>query len=249
MGALFFGEGDVGVVEEGGDVVFWAAGAEALEIDDDGGSIADEDVLALEVSVEEVAGLGGEAGKDVFKNGFLAERGDFVGGEGGVAVEELLEEVVLLPLVEGFVEGGLEALGVGFGEVGFREGVDFSDFEEGGFVEGAAFFPGVVAVVPEVDGAEVFDPHEAVLWDVGEDLGDGDVGAIEDASGVGEGEVVCTGGGVVHEDGDAGAIIFLNFEAPVGAIGAASRKGGGGDGGVCRDAREVGAGGGGDYFF
>jgi hypothetical protein len=82
-----------------------------LVVDEPGEAIGEHDVLALEIAMDEALG---EAGEDVAE---LAECG--FGRAGGVigkftaevGADVVVEEVVLFPLIEGFIEGRLE-LGV-----------------------------------------------------------------------------------------------------------------------------------------
>ena len=69
---VFLGVVHVGIVEEGCEVVFLVAEAHALEVDEPGLVVVDEDILRLEVAVDEVAVGGAES---------FAE-----GGQGGIVV-------------------------------------------------------------------------------------------------------------------------------------------------------------------
>ena len=194
------GEVDVGVVEEGGEVVFGEAEAEALVVDEPGAVFVDEDVLALEVAMDEAAGQGGEASAEVaeglFDGGAIFVRELFL----KVAADEVVEEVVLLPEVEGVVEGGFEFDLIVRGELGFGDGVDFGDFLEGGFIPGAEDIPGFVPVGVEVVPAEVLEPDAEAAFVVMEDGGDMDAEGGEALGGGGEFGVVAAGVGVDHED-------------------------------------------------
>lgn len=197
MGA---GEVDVGVVEEGGEVVLGKAEAEALVVDEPGAVFVNEDVLALEVPMDEAAGQGGEASAEVaeglFDGGAIFVRELFL----KVAADEVVEEVVLLPEVEGVVEGGFEFDLIVRGELGFGDGVDFGDFLEGGFIPGAEDIPGFVPVGVEVVPAEVLEPDAEAAFVVMEDGGDMDAEGGEALGGGGEFGVVAAGVGVNHED-------------------------------------------------
>jgi hypothetical protein len=119
----------------------------------------------------------GEAGEYVAE---LAEC-DF-GGAGGVigefaaevGADVVVEEVVLFPLIEGFIEGRLEFGMVGEGEFGFGDGVDFGDFLEGELVMGAEMWPGVEAMGVEVVLTEVLEPDAEAGGIVVKDGGDVD---------------------------------------------------------------------------
>jgi hypothetical protein len=198
--ALGAGEVDVGVVKEGGEVVFGEAEAEALVVDKPGAIFVDEDVLALEVAMDEAAGQGGEAsteiGEGLLDGGAVFVRELFL----KVAADEVVEEVVLLPEVEGAVEGGFEFDLIVRGELGFGDGVDFGDFLEGKVVPNAEGFPGFVAVGVEVVTAEVLEPDAEAAFVVVEDGGDVDAEGGEAAGGGSEFGVVAAGVGVDHED-------------------------------------------------
>ena len=71
--ALAGGVVEVGVVEEGGEVVFLAAHAQALEVDEPDLVVLDEEVLGLEVAVDEVGVGGAEAVAQGFQGLVLAE--------------------------------------------------------------------------------------------------------------------------------------------------------------------------------
>lgn len=218
--ALGAGEADVGVVEEGSEVVFGEAEAEALVVDEPGAVFVDENVLALEVAVNEAAWEGGEAAAKVGE-GLLDGGAVFVGEFGlEVAADEVVEEVVLLPEVEGVAEGGFEFGLVLWGEMGFGDAVDFGDFLEGQMVPGAEGFPGFVTVGVEVVRAEVLEPDAEAAFVVMEDGGDVDAEGGEAAGGGGEFRVVAAGVGVDHED--HGLLVGVGpREAVVVAIGAA----------------------------
>lgn len=62
--ALGAGEVDVGVKQQGGEVVFGEAEAEALVVNEPCGAVGEHDVLALEVAMHEAAR---QAGEDVAK--------------------------------------------------------------------------------------------------------------------------------------------------------------------------------------
>ena len=198
--ALRAGEVDVGVIEEGGEVVLGKAEAEALVVDEPGAVFVNEDVLALEVPMDEAAGQGGEAsaeiGEGLLDGGAVFVREFFL----KVAADEVVEEVVLLPEVEGVVEGGFEFGLIFGGQLGFGDGVDFGDFPEGGFIPRAEDIPGFVAVGVEVVAAEVLEPDAEAAFVVVEDGGDMDAEGGEAAGGGSEFGVVAAGVGVDHED-------------------------------------------------
>ena len=73
--AFGVGEGDVGIEEDGGEVVLSEPVAHALEVDEAGVVVADDDVLGLEIAVDEEAGEGGEFSGDGVEA--RLERGEF----------------------------------------------------------------------------------------------------------------------------------------------------------------------------
>lgn len=159
-----------------------------------------EDVLALEVAVHEAAGQGGEASAEIGE-GLLDGGAVFVWEFFlKVAADEVVEEVVLLPEVEGVVEGGFEFGLIFGGELGFCDGVDFGGFLESGFIPRAEDVPGFVAVGVEVVPAKVLEPDAEAAFVVVEDGGDVDAEGGEAAGGGGELGVVAAGVGVDHED-------------------------------------------------
>jgi len=157
-----------------------------------------EDVLGLEIPVDHVGSGGSEA---------LAQ-----GGEGGivtqrlrvfakVGLDEVLEEVFLLPVVEGLVEDGLEI------EIFWRAGVEeLVELLEDGAVNGLADFEGLVLQAGEINIAKVLDEGDVAADVVVKDFGDVESGAGEK---LGDGEEVCiirALEGVVNAD--KGAVIF-----------------------------------------
>ena len=95
----------VGIVEEGGEVVFLTPHAESLEVDDVGLVILQHEVLRLEITMNHVGSGGPEAFGKAKKKRVSAEFGSVLAK---VGFDEMLEEVFLLPAVERFVENGLE---------------------------------------------------------------------------------------------------------------------------------------------
>jgi hypothetical protein len=170
--ALGAAEVDVGVKEEGGEVIFGEAEAEALVIDEPSVAFGEHDVLALEVAMDEAAGEAGE-GVAEFAEGGLGGAGGVIGKfEMAVGADVVFEKVILLPLIEGFIEGGLELEVIGGGEFGLGDGVDFGDFLEGALVVVAQLRPGVLTVGVEVFVAEVLEPDAEAGGVVVEDGGD-----------------------------------------------------------------------------
>jgi len=170
--ALGAAEVDVGVKEEGGEVIFGEAEAEALVIDEPSVAFGEHDVLALEVAMDEAAGEAGE-GVAEFAEGGLGGAGGVVGKFAmAVGADVVFEKVILLPLIEGFIEGGLELEVIGGGEFGLGDGVDFGDFLEGALVVVAQLRPGVLTVGVEVFVAEVLEPDAEAGGVVVEDGGD-----------------------------------------------------------------------------
>lgn len=136
LAAVLGGVIHVGVVEEGGEVIFLAAHTEALEVDDVDLVAVKHEVFRLEVAVHHVGGGGAETFGEAEEDGVFAE---FGGVLAEVGFDEVLEEVFLLPAVEGFVEKGLEI------EVLWRASVEeLVELFEGGAVVGLAFFEGGV---------------------------------------------------------------------------------------------------------
>ena len=109
----------VGVENERGQVVFLAAPAEALEVDEVGLAVFDHDVLRLEIAMDQVAGGGSEA---------FGELGEYrVCPQGGgvlseVFLDEEFEEILLFPAVEFLIEGREEFQILG--RAGIEQAVD-----------------------------------------------------------------------------------------------------------------------------
>ena len=189
---VFFGVVHVGIVEEGGEVVFLVAEAHALEVDEPGLAVVEEDVLGLEVAVDEATLHGTEAFAEGGELGVFAER---VAVEVEVFLDEVLDKVVLLPEVGFLGEGGHE-----FEAIGDLEVNEFLELLEDAAVVGFAFGPGGVLEGKEVVAAEVLDEGEVPGAVVVEDGGDVEAGVFQE---VGDGEekgVVGAFVGVVEAD-------------------------------------------------
>jgi hypothetical protein len=170
--ALGAAEVDVGVKKERGEVILGEAEAEALVVDEPGVAFCEHDVLALEVAMDEAAGEAGE-GVAKFAKGGLGGAGGVIGKFAmAVGANVVFEEVILLPLIKGFIEGGLELEVIGGGEFGLGDGVDFGDFLEGELVVMAQFRPGGLPVGVEVFVTEVLEPDAEAGGVVVEDGGD-----------------------------------------------------------------------------
>ena len=198
FGDVFVGVVHVGIVEEGGEVVFLVAHTHSLEVDEPGLVVVQEDVLRLEVAVDESALDGAEAFAEGGEDGAVAEFGPV---HAEVLFDEVIDEVVLLPVV-GFLGEGGHHLEV-FGGLGVGEFVKL--FEDAAVV-GFAFFPGGVLEGEEVRFAEVFDEGEVFDAVVVEDGGDVEAEVFEK---VGDGEeegVVGAFVGVVEAD-EGGVVI------------------------------------------
>ncbi len=209
-------EGDVGIEQEGGEVVLGQAEAHALEVDQARGMVEQEDILGLEIAVNQSARqsgkLGGKGGEG-FASGL--EGG---GRETEMTDQAILEEVVLFPKIEGFVEGRLEAEGkqVGRGDLA-GETVEFKGLLEDGFVEGAADGPGFIPEAPEIAVAEVFHPDAAGLGFMSEHVGDAQAVGFEELGDLNVVGVLEPESSVLDED-EAGEVVGLEAEeAPIGA--------------------------------
>lgn len=117
-----------------------------------------------------------------------------------VGAHEVLQEVILLPLVESFVEGGLELEVIGVGEFGLGDGVDFGDFLEGELVAESQLGPRGLAVGVEVFLAEVLQPDAEAGGVVVKDGGNADAEFGEALGGGGELGIVRAGHGIDHKD-------------------------------------------------
>jgi hypothetical protein len=198
--ALRASEGDVGIVKQGGEIVFGETEAEALVIDEPGFVFVEKDVLTLEVAVDQAAGQAGETaaefGKALFHGGaaFIWE----IPVE--VSADEVIEEIVLLPEVEAVVKRRLEFGTVLSGEAHFRDGVNFRDFLEGGLVAGAEDFPGFVSVSVEIISTEILKPDAEAIGVMEKNRGDMNAEGSEAAGGGRKFGVVPPRVGIDHED-------------------------------------------------
>lgn len=198
--ALRAGESDVGIVKQGGEVVFSKAETEALVIDQPSFVFVQEDVLTLEVTMDQAAWQAGETaaefGEALFHGGaaFIWE----ISVE--VSADEVVEEIVLLPEVKAVVKGGLEFGAVVSGEAHFRDGVNFRDFLKGGLVAGAEDLPGFVTVGVEIISTEILKPDAEAVGIMQKNGGDMNAESGEAAGGRGEFGVIPAGMGIDHED-------------------------------------------------
>jgi hypothetical protein len=198
--ALRAGERDVGIVKQGGEIVFGKTQAEALVIDEPSFVFVQQDVLTLEVAVDKAAWQAGETatelGEALFHGGaaFIWE----IPVE--VSADKVVEEIVLLPEVKAVVKGGLEFGTVLSGEAHFRDGVNFRDFLEGGLVAGAEDFPGFVSVGVEIISTEILKPNAEAVGIVQKNGGDMNTESGEAAGGGREFGIVPAGMGIDHED-------------------------------------------------
>lgn len=103
--AFFGGVVHVGIKDEGGEVVFLASAAQALEVDEIDFVVFDHEVLRLEIAMDEMF-VGGAEGFGDFEEGVVFLQGIWVFFE--VVFDEVIEEVALLPAVEVGIEGGHE---------------------------------------------------------------------------------------------------------------------------------------------
>jgi hypothetical protein len=177
--ALRAGERDVGIVKQGGEIVFGKTQAEALVIDEPSFVFVQQDVLTLEVAVDKAAWQAGETaaefGEALFHGGaaFIWE----IPVE--VSADEVVEEIVLLPEVKAVVKGGLL---------------------EGGLVAGAEDFPGFVSVGVEIISTEILKPNAEAVGIVQKNGGDMNAESGEAAGGGREFGIVPPRVGIDHED-------------------------------------------------
>ncbi len=112
------------------------------------------------------------------------ERGlDVMGRPAEVTSEAVGAEVVLFPEVERVIEWRLERGAEVFGEgvEGFGcADVEFGGGREGFLVERVAQIWACVAVVPEVEGAEIFQPEKAAIRQMGNDFWNSDTAVGEE---------------------------------------------------------------------
>tara|TARA_Y100000814_G_scaffold50857_1_gene31530 strand:+ start:189 stop:680 length:492 start_codon:yes stop_codon:yes gene_type:complete len=102
---LFFRVIEVGIIQEGGQIVLLPPEAKALEVDKPGFFAVEDDVLGLEVSMDEVAVGGPEIPAQGDEFIVIAQRRAI---EAEVFLDEIVDEVVLLPLICLRAEGGRE---------------------------------------------------------------------------------------------------------------------------------------------
>jgi len=198
LAAVLDGVVHVGIVKEGSEIVFLAAHAEALEVDDEGLVIVQHQVLGLEVAMNHVGCGGTETFRQAKEEGIFAECGSILAE---VGLDEVFEKIFLFPAVEGFVENGLEF------EVLGRAGVEqFVELFESGAVIGLTLFERGVLEAEEVVVAEVFDEGDVAADVVVEDAGDIESGFAEEFGDREEVGVVGSFEGVVHAD-EAGVVV------------------------------------------
>jgi len=204
----------VGIVKEGGEVVFLAAHAEALEVDDEGLAIVKHQVLGLEVAMNHVGRGGAETFCQAKEDGVFAESGRVFPE---VRFDEILKKVFLFRAVEWFVEDGLEF------EILRRAGVEkcFELFE-GGAIVGLAIFERGVLEAEEIMIAEILDERDVAAEVVVKDAGDVESGSAQEFRNGEEVGVVGSVEGVVHAD-EAGVVI--GSDANDGASGSALLNG------------------------
>lgn len=154
----------VRIENEGCEVVFLASTAETLKVDHVELVVLDKEVLRLEVSMNQVLVGGTEAFGHFYKcfvflkydRAFLEE-----------ILDEVVEEVFLLPAIEVCIEGRHELEILRYACV--KEAIDLL---KSGSVEGEAFLEWNVFHGEQVGIAEVFDESDAVLRAVVENLWD-----------------------------------------------------------------------------
>lgn len=218
---LCFGEVHVRVEQERGEVVLRETEAHALEIDEAGRVVEQQDVLGLEIAMHEgareVCQMSGHRSESVAR----WEEAGF--SETEMAAQAVLEEVVLFPEVEGFVEGRLESEGFEFGRIdAVGEAMEFEGLLQDLFIERASDGPWFVAEVPEIPVAEVFHPDPSGLRFMPEHFWDAESVAFEEVCDFDVVRVFEALAAVLDEDE---AWLAFGLEAEEAAIGAAFFQG------------------------
>jgi len=218
LGAFLRGVLHVWIVEQGGEVVFLAAHAEALEVDEIGLAVVEHEVLGLEVTVNHVRSGGAEALGEAEENGVFTKRGRVFFE---VSLDKVLEEILLLPAVERFVKDGLKI------EVFWRAGVEeFIELLEGGTVVWLAGLEWFAFQAEEVLVSEILNEGDLAAGVIVKDARDIQSGAGEEFGDGKEVGIVRAFEGVVNAD-EAGVIIWLNADdgATRGSLSAKDRGG------------------------
>ena len=93
---------EIGIENQRREIVLLATATQALEIDHPNFVILHQQVLRLEVAMDKVPRGGSEAFRKRAENGIFAQR---FGIQAEVVLDEVFEEILLLPAIEPRVEG------------------------------------------------------------------------------------------------------------------------------------------------
>lgn len=188
----------VGVVNQGGEIVFLSTHTQALKIDQEGGVVVEHEVLRLEIAMHHMRCRGPKTFGQGKEDGVVRQFGGILAE---VCFDKVLEKVFLFPAIEWLVKGGLEF------EVLGRSGVEqLVELFEGGAVVGFAFFEGGVFETEEILIAQIFNESDLASGVVVKDLGDVKSGFLQEFCNRQEVGVVGAFEGVVDAD-EAGVIV------------------------------------------
>jgi len=163
--AILVGVIHIGIVEEGGQVVFLAAHAKSLKVDHKCLAVLEEEILRLEIAVNHVGRGGAEALAKSGQGGVVAESFRVFSK---MSADVVLEEVILLPMVKWFVENRLE-----FEVLWWASVKKCVELLKGGTVKGLTVLEGTVLHREEVGIAQILDEGNLTadiviknFWDV-----------------------------------------------------------------------------------
>ena len=162
LAALIGGEGDIGIVEQGGEIVLGEPVAHALKIDEPCRALVDHDILRLEIPVHEHARTGGERLGRPTQGGKSCQLDEFGLGCLEIIPQAVLKKIPLFPKVEVGIKDALQAQIRAVRQLR-RLRVHAQDALESGLVKSAAGCPGSVSEAPKILFTKILHPNQPLL--------------------------------------------------------------------------------------
>jgi hypothetical protein len=172
VGAFFRPDLDVGVAEKGGEIVLGEPWSHSLEVDENGVTIADEDVLRLKVTVDKLPREGGQMLRQALHRSTFKKGGTILFWNPKNIAQTVIHEILLLPPVEPPVEGKLQMEPLDI-VVTARDAVKQRDPPKHGLIVRAANIPRLVTRGPEILLSKILKPEKPIPFRDPKHLGNG----------------------------------------------------------------------------
>jgi putative membrane-bound dehydrogenase-like protein len=156
---LIGSERDVRVEQKRGEVVLSQARTQPLKVDEADFAVANDDVLALKIAVNEAAWLRSEMLANLQETLAVCVLVHFRSAQSEMALEAVFDEIILLPFVERGVEFLLE-MGASLGSVG--AGVEDERLVQRSLVKCAPLDPRSLSKAPQIRASGVFHEDETL---------------------------------------------------------------------------------------